>query len=418
MKIATILEQIPQLATTWAAERAERQQRTTADPADYEQLRQLGVPLLAVPVEFGGTWESLAQSARPICTLLRTLAQGDPSITLASAMHHGVLGSWRIPSVPEPYNAAWQHQRQEVFQTVLDGAWWGTMVSEPGSGGDASQTRSRCVPDTAGSLRYRISGHKHFGSGSGLTSFMTTRAIPEDETTPDLFFLEVRNHPWDGSTGMRLTAPWRGHGMRSTNSHAFELQHFPATRVAWPGHQTELMAANSGLGGMSFSSVIVGVVDAAMAYTRQGLRERRRQGSTLRAYEQIAWTLAEQEAFLMERAWEGTLQTLDQGTLHRRTILMTKECIARLAESVLTHLCKLTGGTAYTWDCPLGAWLHDVQALGYLRPPWALGFDNLFTMGWQEDEATRDTRDDRCTAAPDRAEAEAETCDATTRKRP
>jgi alkylation response protein AidB-like acyl-CoA dehydrogenase len=310
-------------------------------------------------------------------------------------MHHGVLGSWRTPTVPEPYNAAWQQQRREVFQTVLDGAWWGTIVSEPGSGGDASQTRSQCVPEAPGSLQYRMSGQKHFGSGSGLTSFMTTRAIPEGETAPDLFFLDVRHHPWDGSTGMRLTAPWRGHGMRSTNSHAFAFHDFPATRVAWPGHQAELMAANSSLGGMSFSSVIVGVVDAAMAYMRQWLRTRRRQGSTLRSYQQTAWTMAEQEAFLIDRAWEGTLQTLEQGKLDRRTILLTKACIARLSESVLSRLCKLTGGTAYTWYCPLGAWLHDVQALGYLRPPWALAFDNLFTMGWQADDATHDPRDDR-----------------------
>ena len=107
--------------------------------------------------------------------------------------------------------------------------------------------------------------------------------------------------------------------------------------------------------------------------------------------------MAEQEAFLIDRAWEGTLQSLDQGKLNRRMILMTKECIARLSESVLSRLCKLTGGTAYTWYCPLGAWLQDVQALGYLRPPWALAFDNLFTMGWQEDErqATAETTDGR-----------------------
>ena len=35
----------------------------------------------------------------------------------------------------------------------------------------------------------------------------------------------------------------------------------------------------------------------------------------------------------------------------------------------------MTDGTAYTWDCPMGPWLHDVQALGYLRPPCALAFD-------------------------------------------
>ena len=271
-----------------------------------------------------------------------------------------------------------------MFQTVVDGAWWGTIVSEPGSGGDTGLTRSRCVPEAPGSLKYRISGQKHFGSGSGLTSFMTTRAVAEGETTPDLFFLEVRNQPWDGSTGMKLSAPWRGHGMMSTNSHAFEFKDYPATRVAWPGHQAELMAANSGLGGMSFTSCITGVVDAAMDYTRQRLKEARTQGSNLRAFVQVEWTMAEQEAFLIDRAWEGTLQSLDQGVIDRRDILMTKECVARLSESVLTRLCKLTGGTAYTWYCPLGAWLEDVRALGYLRPPWALAYDNLFNMGWQD----------------------------------
>lgn len=384
MKIETILEQVPKLAREWASQRADRQQRTEADPADYEQLRKLGISLMAVPVEFGGTWEDISQSARPLCTMLRILAQGDPSITLASAMHQGVLASWRIPTVPEPYNDGWQKQRKEVFQTVVDGAWWGTIVSEPGSGGDTGLTRSRCVPEAPGSHKYRISGQKHFGSGSGLTSFMTTRAVAEGEADPDLFFLEVRNQPWDGSTGMRLSAEWRGHGMMSSNSHAFEFKDFPATRVAWPGHQAELMAANSGLGGMSFTSVITGVVDAAMDYTRQRLKEARNQGSNLRAYQQVEWTMAEQEAFLIDRAWEGTLQSLDQGIINRRTILMTKECVARLSESVLTRLCKLTGGTAYTWYCPLGAWFEDVRALGYLRPPWSLAFDNLYNMGWQD----------------------------------
>ncbi|MFB3097440.1 MAG: hypothetical protein ACE1ZZ_02050 [Dehalococcoidia bacterium] len=384
MSIASILENAPKLAREWAAEREDRQTRTEADPADYEQLRKLGIPLMGVPVEFGGTWENLAQSARPLCTMLRTLAAGDPSITLSSAMHQGVLGSWRIPTVPEPFNDAWQKQRKEVFQTVVDGAWWGTIVSEPGSGGDTGLTRSRCVPEAPGSLKYRISGQKHFGSGSGLTSFMTTRALAEGETAPDLFFLEVRNQPWDGSTGMRLSAPWRGHGMMSTNSHAFEFKNYPATRVAWPGHQAELMAANSGLGGMSFTSVITGVVDAAMSYTRQRLKEGRSQGSALRAFVQVEWTMAEQEAFLIDRAWEGTLQMLDQGLIDRRIILMTKESVAQLSESVLSRLCKLSGGTAYTWYSPLGAWSDDVRALGYLRPPWALAFDNLYNMGLQD----------------------------------
>ena len=384
MSIASILEAVPKLSKEWASERDDRQRRTEADPADYERLRALGINLMAVPVEFGGSWESLAQSARPICTMLRGLAPGDPSITLASAMHQGVLASWRVPSVPDPFNAGWQQQRKEIFSTVTDGAWWGTIVSEPGSGGDTGLTRASCVPEAPDSLKYRLSGQKHFGSGSGLTSFMTTRAVPQGETGPDQFFMEVRGQPWDGSTGMKLAAEWQGHGMMSTNSHAFEFTDFPATRIAYPGHQADFMAANNGLGGLSFTSVISGVVDAAMDYTRDRLKSNMARGSSLRAFQQVEWTLAEQEAWLIDQAWDGALRTLDTGKLDRRIVLMAKENVARLAESVLTRLCKLSGGTSYTWYSPLGAWLEDVRALGFLRPPWSLAYDNLFNLSWRE----------------------------------
>lgn len=384
MKIETILEGAPQLAAEWASQRADRQQRTQGDPADYAQLSKLGVPMMAVPTEFGGTWESESQSARPICTLLRTLAQGDPSITLASAMHHLVLSSWRVPAVPEPYTQAWAKQRREVFQTVLDGAWWGTIISEPGSGGDISLSRAECVPVAPDSLQYRMSGQKHFGSGSGLTSFMTTRAIAEGDTTPDLFYLETRNHPWDGSTGMKLTNRWLGHGMTSTNSHAFEFNDFPATRISCPSSQIEQLAGGVGLSNLAFTSVIVGVADAAMDYTRQRLSETRRQGSNLRAFQEVEWTLADQEYWVIDQLWESAMRAFDQDTQDRRSNLLAKESVARLAESMLGRLCALTGGTAYTKYSPLGAWYKDVRALGYLRPPWTLAFEQMYELSWQE----------------------------------
>ena len=383
MSIASIMEQVPGLAREWAAQRSDRQQRTQGDPADFDRLRQLGIPLMAVPVDQGGTWETQAQSARPICVMLRTLAQGDPSITLASAMHHLVLSSWRIPEAPEPFTQAFDRQRKAVFQTVRDGAWWGTMVSEPGSGGDTNLTRSEAVPVSPGALQYRMSGRKHFASGSGLMRFMTTRAIPQGETAPDVFYAELGRGPWDGRQGVKLVAEWRGHGMRSTNSHAFDLQDFPATRLAWSGARGPESGLEN-LGGIVFTSVIVGVVDAAMNYTRERLKSNLAQGSALRAFQQVEWTYAEQEAFLIDRAWDGTLCQFDQGVSTRRDTLLAKESVARLAESVLTRLCRLSGGNAYTWYSPLGGWYEDVRALGFLRPPWTLAFDQLFTYSWEE----------------------------------
>jgi alkylation response protein AidB-like acyl-CoA dehydrogenase len=104
----------------------------------------------------------------------------------------------------------------------------------------------------------------------------------------------------------------------------------------------------------------------------------------VRALQQVEWTLAEQDAWLIDQAWEEAMRSFDQGTHDRRTLLLAKTAVARLAESALDHLCKLSGGSAYTWYSPLGAWYEDVRALGYLRPPWALAFDQLYQMSWQD----------------------------------
>ena len=91
--------------------------------------------------------------------------------------------------------------------------------------------------------------------------------------------------------------------MKSTNSHAFEFANFPATRVAWPNHQAELMGANGGLGAAAFTSVIVGVVDAAMDYMRPRIKNALASAPGLRAYQQVEWAYAEQEAWLIGQAW-------------------------------------------------------------------------------------------------------------------
>jgi alkylation response protein AidB-like acyl-CoA dehydrogenase len=183
---------------------------------------------------------------------------------------------------------------------------------------------------------------------------------------------------------MSLTAEWRGHGMMSTNSHGFSFNNFPATRIAFPDNQADLTVFSGGLGGMSFTSVIAGVVDAAMDYTRQKLKDGRNQGSVLRAYQQVEWSNAMQEAWLIDQAWEGAMRTIEQEIPNRRDILLAKECVANLAESVLGRLCKLMGGTAYTRYSPLGTWSRDVRALGYLRPPWALAYDQMYEFTWED----------------------------------
>jgi alkylation response protein AidB-like acyl-CoA dehydrogenase len=379
MDAATVLDATREVAERFARERAERQRRRELAPADFDDLRAAGFLLSGVPAEHGGLWESLAGSTRPICELVRALARADSSVALVCAMHPAVLSFWlATPRAGATWQAAWEAQRDDIFRAVRAGAWWGTIVSEPGSGGDLTKTRA-VAHRPADEGAYRLSGQKHFGSGSGITHFMITTAVPEGEAAPDLFFMDVRGAAWDGTGGMRLTAPWDGHGMIATQSHGFQFEGFPATRLAYPGHTRDLAAAAGPFIGCCFAAVIVGIVEVAMATAREQLARRR---DSLRPYEQVEWTRAETEGWLIQQAYAGMLRAVETGDPTPRAVPLGKVAIAELAATAMERLCRVMGGGSFARYSPFGFWAQDVRALGFLRPPWGLAYDTLYETAW------------------------------------
>jgi alkylation response protein AidB-like acyl-CoA dehydrogenase len=366
---------VAELAAQFAAARPERQRRRSLDPADFAALAATGYPLLAVPAEHGGAWSRVNASTRGICEALRALAHGDSSLALVAAMHPSVLAFWLAsPRAPEPYAQAWAAQQHRVWQTVHDGAWWGTITSEPGSGGDVART-STTAERVGEGHRYRITGQKHFGSGSGIASYVLTSALPADTAAPDWFFLHVKDAPWDGATGMHLLAEWDGAGMTATQSHAFRFERFPAERFAWEGNLLGIQRACGGAVSCFFAAVVVGIAQAATQAARQQLARR---SGTLRAYEQVEWSRAEIESWLIDQAYEGMLRAVEAEEGTPLAARCGKLAIAELAESLLGRLCRVLGGGAYSRYSPFSYWFEDVRALGFLRPPWALAFDALF----------------------------------------
>jgi alkylation response protein AidB-like acyl-CoA dehydrogenase len=375
-----VLESVKQVAGNFASRRRERQLRKELDPQDFRALRDAGFLLTGVPVNRGGLWIDVPRSTRPIAAILRALARGDPSVALVSSMHPAVLSFWlATPDVPTPYRDAWVAQREEVAGSALAGSWWGTITSEPGSGGDIARTKA--VARTEGSGTWRLSGQKHFGSGSGVTSFVITTAMPEKEFAPDWFYVDMRNRAWDGSTGVRLIAPWDGHGMQATQSHAVAFDGVPASRVAWPGHWKVLADAAGPFIGSLFTAVTLGIVDEAIECARRDLAARK---DTLRAYERVEWTRAELEAWLAVQAYEGMLRAVEHAPAPHASVLRGKTAVAELAESVLQRICRVMGGGTFARQSPYGFWFEDVRALGFLRPPWGLAFDTLYDAGWSE----------------------------------
>ena len=382
----TTLENIKGISVEFAEERSERQRRRELVKGDFDRLRDAGFLLTGVPADHDGIWESVESSTRIICEMLRYIAHGDSSVALVAAMHPAVIvsGGWPcIAEAPEPFRRAWEEQRKWVFQTARDGHWWGTIVSEPGSGGDQSKSKA---PARHGSSEgeYLLSGQKHFGSGSGNSSFVITVAVPGGETAPDGFFMDMRGVPWDGSSGVKLIAPWDGHGMTATQSHALQFVDFPVTRRAWHNAGGEFQRAQGGSVRCMFAGVIVGIVETAIETARSQLKVKH---DSMRAYERVEWARVEMEGWLIQQAYEGMLHAVETDVENRgRDTLFGKEAIAELAETVMQRISKVIGGAAYSRHLPYGFWQEDVRALGFLRPPWGFAFDTIFDGAWLASE--------------------------------
>lgn len=375
------LRRIDAVAAEFARARPERMRRQHLDPADFARLREAGFLDAALPPEFGGLWRGPRASVRPVCTMLRSIARGDPSVALVAAMHPAMMLFWlAFDEVPEPHAAAWRAQRAFVFETARAGHWWGTITSEPGSGGDILKTQAR-AEKSGGDGHYRLSGDKHFGSGSGVTSFMVTTAVPAGERMPDLFFMDLHETPWDGSRGVRLVAEWDGYGMAATQSHAFRFETCPATRLAWPGNIQRFLPTSGPFGLCAFASVVVGVVDSAIAEARGRLAPKQKE---MRAFEQTEWVRARTEAWLVEQALEGMLRAVEEAPAPLAAASRGKMAIAELAETLLLRLGRVIGGGSFSRRSPFGQWSQDVRALGFLRPPWALAFDTLFALSFEQ----------------------------------
>lgn len=366
-----VAEQVAEVAGDFAANRAERQLRRHLDPADFQRLAEAGFVLTGVPSHQGGLWTGVASSTRPIADLLRQVAAADASVALVCSMHPAVLSFWlTLTDPPDSFARAWAQQTEMVTTSAKQGHWWGTITSEPGSGGDVGRTKAVAKREDGG---YKISGSKHFGSGSGITSFMITTAVPEGESEADWFFMDVGGVPWDGTRGIRLTSEWNGQGMIATQSHAMEFDDFPATRISWPGNLRVVSGRAGAFIGTIFTSVIVGVALNAVELARPHIKRRK---DTFGAFEKVEWVRIENEAWLIEQAYEGMLRAVEaKGEAALIEVLRGKTTVAELAESLTSRLCRVIGGATFHRSSPFGAAFEDVRALGFLRPPWPLAYD-------------------------------------------
>ena len=148
-------------------------------------------------------------------------------------------------------------------------------------------------------------------------------------------------------------------------------------RLAWNRPLDEVARAANPLISSLFTAVVLGILDEAVGLAREQVTSR---ADGLRAYERVEWARAEQDHWLAVQAYEGALRAVEGGrpnvALH--DALRAKEAVAVLAEEILLRITRVLGGGTFSARSPFAHWFEDVRALGFLRPPWGLAYDNLF----------------------------------------
>ena len=98
----------------------------------------------------------------------------------------------------------------------------------------------------------------------------------------------------------------------------------------------------------------------------------------MRAFEKTEWVRCQNELWLAEQAYEGALRAIEAEDKNAHiTAVRCKIVCAELIETALSRMGKVVGGASFSKAMPLAQWTQDVKALGYLRPPLPLAYDQL-----------------------------------------
>lgn len=170
---------------------------------DFEELKQAGYLLLAVPKEFGGKGMSLAQVHRET----RKLAYHAPATAVCLNMHHYWVG------VAADLYRAGDYSLQWILEKAAQGDVFAAGHSESGNDVPVLYSTTKAERVSGG---YRFRGRKSFGSLSPVWTWLGIHAM--DTTDPDNPRI-VHAFMHRDTSGYHIKETWDVMGMRATSSH-------------------------------------------------------------------------------------------------------------------------------------------------------------------------------------------------------
>ena len=334
--------------------------RARLSEATVRSLRDSRVLALPIPRALGGQGADLFSTARAV----RRVARQAPSTALCLSMPLGNAANARVPdeAVPGTLRGALARGRLFIAERACAGEILAVANSEPGSGGDMANTRTRAVRDEAG--RMRLTGQKSFATLGPDADYFLCSARTE-EGALDAFFV-ARNE-----RGVTLADDWDPLGMRATASVGLTLDAALASATfLYPGAITGVSARHWST--LLLASVFVGIGDGALAAAITcAPRSSDWARSTLA---DCALSLDAASGFIDAVARE---ETTPCSATYVERCRRAKTFAARTAVEVSSRCMMIAGGRAYRAEHALARAMLDAAAGPLLRPPLPQAMDAL-----------------------------------------
>jgi alkylation response protein AidB-like acyl-CoA dehydrogenase len=358
-----LVELAGRLADTFATRAAEHDRESTFPFENYADMRAAGYLGLTIPEELGGRGADL----REMLLAQERLAMGCGSTALAVTMHVSPLGQ---------VGALWRLNQDERLGQFLREAATGEVVyaSMTAERGHSILMTSNTVatPVEGG---YRVTGDKIFGTESAICTHFSSMARVDDPDGGSRVIIFRLARPVEG---MEVKDGWDTMGMRGTLSNDWTMRDVfvPQDAVfhSYPvGHFDSVLLRMTWSWAMpAFGAVYLGIAGGAMAYAREQVQARGREGDPA-----VQAAFAEME-ILLETAravlWRHTDEVISGDLFGDFTVqegmartMLTKHVPCNNAIRIVDLALEVVGGAGFFRRSPLERMYRDVRA-GVIMP--------------------------------------------------
>lgn len=322
----------------------------------YNKLGEMGFWAMDVPTEYGGAGFDCVT----ICHVREALGYYCGGFANSFAGHSFGIKPVLLEGTEE--------QKHEYGARLANGEFWATCLTEPQSGSDAGNTRTKAIRDGD---EYVINGTKCFVTNGGLANLYTVSALtdPSQGSKSMSLFIVERNTP-----GVSVGKHENKMGIRAsdTTEVAFEDVRIPAKNLIGAentGYKTmmKMMARTRPTGCAPALGIAQRAMDLALAYSRQ----RETFGKPIGKHQGIQFKLADMEIRLQtarsQMIYSASL--IDQGIYDTVIGSITKTYVSEIALQVALDAQQIFGGYGYSREYPLEKLVRDARIYSIFEGP-------------------------------------------------